>query len=170
MKKTDKRSVTCCFTGHRSIPESEQEAVAVRLRCEILKLADSGYIYFGAGGALGFDTLAADAVLSIKEKRPELKLILVLPCPNQAKYWRREDADKYESIVASSDKSVFVSPEYSPGCMQARNRRLVDFSSVCICYMTRPSGGTAYTVRYALRRGLKIINVAETDQNILSPS
>ena len=37
-------------------------------------------------GALGFDTIAAQAVLSVKETYPEVKLILVLPCENQTKY------------------------------------------------------------------------------------
>ena len=32
--------------------------------------------------------------------------------------------------------------------------------SVCVCYLNRESGGTAYTVRYAKRKGLEIINLA----------
>jgi hypothetical protein len=45
--------------------------------------------------------------------------------------------------------------------MQKRNRHLVDNSSVCICYLTKPTGGTAYTVNYARRSGLQVINMAE---------
>lgn len=43
-------------------------------------LVSKGFKYFGTGGALGFDTIAAQAVLSVKETHPEVKLILVLPC------------------------------------------------------------------------------------------
>ena len=32
--------------------------------------------------------------------------------------------------------------------------------SVCVCYLNRESGGTAYTVRYAGKKGLEIINLA----------
>ena len=47
------------------------------------------------------------------------------------------------------------------GCMHVRNRHLVDFSSYCICYQTKETGGTAYTVNYAKENGLIIYNVAQ---------
>ena len=43
----------------------------------------------------------------------------------------------------------------------ARNRHLVDHSGTCICYLTRSAGGPAYTVDYARKKGLRIINLAE---------
>ena len=46
---------------------------------ELLSRENSGYLYFGAGGALGFDTLAAQTVLDLKKDYPQIKLILVLP-------------------------------------------------------------------------------------------
>ena len=53
-----------------------------------------------------------------------------------------------------------MSEAYTQGCMHRRNRHLVDHSSVCICYLTGSSGGTAYTVNYARKQGLEIINIA----------
>ena len=44
--------------------------------------------------------------------------------------------------------------------MFKRNRHLIDNSSLCICYLTKNSGGTAFTVNYALKKGLIITNVA----------
>ena len=38
---------------------------------------------------------------------------------------------------------------------------MVDSSAVCIAYCTRKTGGTAYTVRYALKKGLQVINLAD---------
>ena len=46
--------------------------------------------------------------------------------------------------------------------MFKRNRYLVDHSSLCICYLTRQTGGTAYTFNYAKNKGIEIINIAET--------
>ncbi len=46
-------------------------------------------------------------------------------------------------------------------CIVKRNRHLVDYSSACICYLNKSTGGTAYTVEYAKKRGLQIINLAE---------
>ena len=44
--------------------------------------------------------------------------------------------------------------------MLKRNRHLVDNSSACVCYLTESKGGTAYTVDYARRSGIKIVNLA----------
>ena len=118
-------------------------------------------MYFGAGGALGFDTLAAQAVLKLKERYPDIKLILVLPCKTQTSGWRQTDIDEYERIKAAADKVVYTSEVYYRGCMHKRNRHLVDNSSLCICYLTEDRGGTYYTVNYAKENGLQIINLAE---------
>ena len=55
---------------------------------------------------------------------------------------------------------VYTAQKYAKGCMHKRNCHLVDNSSVCVCYLNRESGGTAYTVRYAGKKGLEIINLA----------
>jgi uncharacterized phage-like protein YoqJ len=157
----DFKSKTCCFTGHRNIPSSEYEQIAGRLKKEIIKLIEKGIIYFGAGGALGFDTLAAETVLSVKQDSPQIRLILVLPCLTQTSGWSEKDIAVYEEIKARCDKVVYTSKDYTRGCMFKRNCHLVDGSSVCLCYLTEQTGGTAYTVRYAYSRGLRIINIAE---------
>lgn len=88
-------------------------------------------------------------------------MILVLPCLNQTRGWPQADIDTYEEIKRCADKVTCTSEHYFRGCMQKRNRHLVDNSSVCICYLTKPTGGTAYTVDYARRMGLRIINIVE---------
>ena len=132
-----------------------------RLKEQIETSVKRGYRYFGAGGALGFDTLAAKTVLDLKTTYPEIKLILVLPCKDQARCWKQEDIREYERIKRSADKIVYTSESYFEGCMQKRNRHLVDYSSLCICYMSRTTGGTAYTVKYAKEKNLEVINLAK---------
>ena len=159
MNKEDMFAKTCCFTGHRQIPFGKSRVLAKRLDKTIEELIAQGYIYFGAGGALGFDTLAAKAVLKARNKHPEIKLVLVLPCKTQADSWRSEDRQIYEEIKASADKVVYISDEYTKNCMFERNRHLVDYSSVCVCYLAEDSGGTAYTADYAKQKGIRIINL-----------
>lgn len=154
------RKRTCCFTGHRKIPSKQAKKIAGRLKDEIIKLINQGYIYFGAGGALGFDTMAAQAVLELRTNYPQIKLILVLPCKTQTRGWERHDIEIYEYIKKQCDKFVYTSEEYTSSCMFKRNRHLVDNSSVCICYLTNSTGGTAYTVDYARKAELQIINLA----------
>lgn len=121
---------------------------------------EQGYQYFGAGGALGFDTLAAQTVLNLKQWYPCIKLILVLPCEDQAARWRANDVKEYERIKSHADKIVYTADRYFNGCMQ-KNRHLVDGSSLCICYLAKQEGGTAYTVQYAREKGLRVVNIVE---------
>ena len=155
------KNQTCCFTGHRKIPPEQYHRIAERLREHIIQLIEEGICYFGAGGALGFDTLAAQTALSLKAEYPQIKLILVLPCVTQTRGWAEKDVMVYEDIKARCDKFIYTSQEYSQGCMQKRNRHLVDYSSVCVCYLTEQSGGAAYTVNYAKTKGLRVINVVD---------
>lgn len=155
------REKTVCFTGHRKIPPEKKNEITRRLKETLIQLINRGYLYFGAGGALGFDTMAEQAVLSLKEEYPQIKLILVLPCKSQANAWSTEDKEVYMEIIRKADKVVYTSQEYFRGCLQKRNRHLVDYSSVCVCYLTKDTGGSAYTVRYATFKGLSIENVAE---------
>ena len=135
--------------------------LARRLKEILIELIDNGYIYFSTGGALGFDTLSAQTVLDLKSDYPQIKLILVLPCLSQTNGWNPLDIEIYKVIKKKADKVFYTSQEYSRGYMQKRNRHLVDNSSVCVCYLTQNTGGTAYTVEYAKRKNLLVINAAE---------
>ena len=152
---------TVCFTGHRTIPMLKKWKIEKKLKETLEALIDNGYCYFGAGGALGFDTIAAQTVLGLKKKHPEIKLILVLPCKNQTRGWEEKDVSVYESIIEQADKVVYTQEHYDRGCMFKRNRHLVENSSVCVAYLTEEKGGTAYTVNYANQKGVKVINIAE---------
>lgn len=155
------KNQTACFTGHREIPFFQKRRLKAKVKSAITDAIRNGYRYFGAGGALGFDMLAAQTVLELKADYPDIKLILVLPCLNQTREWAQEDVKEYERIKAAADKVTYISKEYYNGCMHKRNRHLVDNSSLCICYLTKQSGGTAYTVSYAESHDLKIVNVAQ---------
>lgn len=153
------KSKTCCFTGHRDIPAQKIPAIEKRLEEEAEALIHQGVLYFGTGGARGFDTLAAQVVLRLKARYPHIRLILVLPCREHTRGWTKNDIHAYEHIFAHADKIVYVSQKYVSGCMQKRNRHLVDYSAYCVYYQTAGAGGTAYTVRYAASRGVRLIPV-----------
>lgn len=159
----DLKEKTCCFTGHRSLPKDKLSLISSRLEETIIKYIDEGYRYFGSGGALGFDTLAAETIIKLKERYPYIKLILVLPCISQARGWRESDIKKYNNIKLQADKVVYISKEYTTDCMFRRNQHLVNCSSLCICYLNKTYGGTAYTVNYAKGNNLKIENIANND-------
>ena len=143
-------SSACCFTGHRQIPEDQSLRICTILKQAIREItAIDGITTFYVGGALGFDTLAAMMVLEARKSFPHIRLVIVLPYANQADRW------------GDADEVICLSERYYNGCMFVRNRYLVDHSSICVSYQTKQNGGTAYTVKYAILKGLRVINLAE---------
>ncbi len=152
---------TICFTGHREIEINCAGNIAKALKRALRTLISRGAEHFLAGGALGFDTLAALCVLELKEEYPHITLELVLPCKNQTKLWTESGRSIYNAILKEADRVKFVCETYTSTCMHERNRRLVDGSDMCVAYLQHRGGGTAYTVAYALKQGKDVMNIAE---------
>ena len=151
---------TCCFTGHRKLPPDELPAIQRRLKDAVADAVQQGVTTFLAGGALGFDTLAAQTVLELRPLHPQIELVLVLPCREQARFWPPEDAARYEAIKAGADRVIYTAQTYHRGCMHLRNRYLAEHSDCCISYLTQATGGTRYTVAACQARGLPVLNLA----------
>ena len=151
---------TCCFTGHRHIPPSDIPKLTACMEETVEILIQRSFDTFISGGALGFDTLAAETVLRLKKKHPHIRLVMALPCRNQQIKWSPYQQNKYNNILAQSDELIYLSEEYHTGCMHLRNRYMIDNSGLCIAYMTRSGGGTSYTVRYAESQEVETVNIA----------
>lgn len=118
-------------------------------------------MFFGAGGAWGFDMLAEETVLELKREYPHIRLVLVLPCPpeQQTLKWNNNQRQRYYEILERADKVRILSTQYTNDCMLVRNRHLVDNSAYLVCYLREQRGGTAYTVKYAREQGLDVIRL-----------
>ena len=163
------RKIACCFTGHREIPACDIDSIRERLKREIERLyAENGIATFYAGGATGFDALASEAVIECRAVHPAIRLVIVMPHKEQASLWSAEKKEQHEHIKSSADEVICLAEHYCRGCMQRRNRYMVDHSRICICYLTRDTGGTVYTVKYARKQGLSVINLAEAQQKCVS--
>lgn len=149
---------TCFFTGHRKIPEFVQHLINDKLLKTIDELYGKGYVNFICGGAVGFDTMAARAVLE-RKKELDIRLVLYLPCKDQDKSFSPEQKAEYQAILESADEVLVMYEHYVRGCMHARNRKMADDSSVCVAFCTEKTGGTAYTVNYADKKGVEIIMI-----------
>ena len=162
---------TCCLTGHRVILPGEKEKIMVRARNILLRLIrEKNVRYFGVGGAVGFDMLAAEYLLDLKaHKEHQLKIISVLPYPGwrETEDWTDDLRAREERILQACDKVVYVRPEYEKNVFLLRDRKLVDGSAWCVSYCNRPCTGTAYTVKYALKRGLEVHNASSFDVKTL---
>lgn len=153
-----------CFTGHRDLTAEEIEKIKNRLTDILIKLIDRrGLTACYAGGAIGLDTVAAETVLSLKSRYPQLKLNLILPCQGQENSWNTEQKAIYNQIKEHADSIRVLAPFFYNGCMQARNRELLRNSDLCVAYLRKgtSTGGSLNTVLQATKLGIPIINLAD---------
>ena len=96
--------------------------------------------------------------LALKE-RLWTEMEAAIPCPSQAEGWPAEQRLRWQRLVAACDYETMVQQQYSPGCMQRRNRYMVDHASLLIAVHDGLPGGTRRTIEYALRRGIGIVDI-----------
>lgn len=160
----DYASMTCCFTGHRNIPKCDEQKILTRVHYLLQPLIQNGVKYFGVGGAVGFDMIVAEYLLDLRDRQgKKIKIISVLPFPDWREKWNEDDIWRQEQIMRRSDKVTFVRDTYCKDVYLIRDRKLVDESGYCISYCNRRTGGTAYTVRYAMKQGLQVFNASSWD-------
>ena len=152
--------LACCFTGHRTIDPQAMQYLPDVLDRVLESLIRRNITEFRTGGAIGFDTLAALKVLEKKESDPRIQLHLYLPCRDQTRGWNEVNRGAYDYILARADRVICLREQYVSGCMLERNRAMVQGSHCCVGYCTSERGGSAYTLQYAQRQGLRVINLA----------
>ena len=160
------RQVSCSFTGHRpeKLPWGDREsdrrcrALQERLFQAVQTAYEQGFRHFLCGMARGCDFWFCEAVLRLRGEHGEVSLEAAIPYAGQAERWDRPDRARYEALLARCDYKTVLQEAYSPGCMQRRNRYLVDHASMLIAVHDGLPGGTQQTIAYALRRGLDIVD------------
>lgn len=159
-------NLTCCFTGHRpqSLPYgyNEQDPQCIKLRMVIWNLMnklikENLVTHFISGMALGIDQMCAEMVIALRDKHPEVTLECAIPCEEQAVKWTEPQRDRYFWIAERCDKETLVQHHYDKGCMQKRNRYMVDSSEIVIAVWNGNPSGTGNTVRYAQEKGKTIL-------------
>ena len=153
---------TCSFTGHRVILEKHKRSAYDLLLRAIGFAYEKGVRTFLAGGALGFDTLAAQAVISFRMSHPDARLVLVLPCKNQAEKWSESEVSAYEYTLTASDEIIYTADEYYDGCMKVRNAYLAENCDILIAYVGRKMSGAGQTLRMAEKLSKEIYNLYPT--------
>ena len=104
--------------------------------------------------------LHGECVLRLRQMHPDVTVEAAVPCPSQADAWPPDQRRRYERLVAACDFETLVSACYTPACMQRRDRYMVDHAMLLIAAFDGTAGGTRYTVEYALRRGIEIVDVS----------
>ncbi len=146
----------CAFTGHRNLADTDFDELLLERVIE--NLIRNGTKRFLCGMAIGFDLKCAQAVAVLKAKY-DVELVACLPCANQSERFSEKNKQLYNKMISASDEVIVLEPVYKSGCMQRRDRYLVDNCDVLVSFLRRNSGGTHYTVNYAKKTGKKIIEL-----------
>ena len=144
---------SCYFIGHRDA----DERLLPRLELVIDRLIrEDGVRYFYVGGYGGFDRLSAAAVRRMKQKYPDITLMLVLP---------------YHPAERPTEAPDGFDGTYHPDGLESTpkryaivraNRIMVDTCDWLICYVRRGAGNSRKLLEYAQRRKrqIQIFNIA----------
>ena len=152
----------CCFTGHRpeklSLSETEVKPL---LEKAIDTAIQNGYTTFITGMAPGVDIWAAEIVLEKRMNNPALRLICAVPHPGFEKRKTQHEKERYANIIKNADYTKTICDCYFKACYQKRNEFMVDNSNLVIAVWNGEKSGTKNTVDYAMRRGVKVVNVLD---------
>ena len=117
--------------------------------------------------AFGFDIEAAEVVLALRQELASVRVVAVVPFEGMQRGFSEEWRSRFEHIVAEADEVITLAPKYSVEVYAVRNNFLVDNSSAIIAYFDGSKGGTAYTVRRAVKGLLRIVNLYNNPQREL---
>lgn len=158
---------TCCFSGSR--PEKlgfdwQREpyfldVLRTDLRAAIRHAVELEYHRFITGMSRGFDLWAAEEVINLQREFPHLQLIAAIPFAGMETRWEPYWRDLYTQICEHCEYESQMSDRFVSGCYHARDEYMVRHSSRVICWNNGTSGGTAYTCKYAERRGVTLDNI-----------
>lgn len=157
-----------CLTGHR--PDrlrgyDLRNPYYVEMQSALEALIDESVEAHGAldlhsGLALGADAVWTEAVIARRAALEEdlVRLVVHVPNEEQANRWKEADQEKWRQFRDEADEEIVYGERYSFQSMHARNRGMVDRSSLVVAVWNgTESGGTFTTVQYARRKGKDII-------------
>lgn len=132
---------TCCFIGGSidsklfDFKDDNQyfKIFTARNKEKITNLIENFSVkYFISGMELGFEQYAAETVLELKHRYPEIQLECVLPYETQSINWTESQRDKYYSIIERSDREVLLQYHYSNDSMRKRDFYMINKSKYII--------------------------------------
>ena len=163
---------TCCFFGHRKVPN------AVKIKNKVYKevenlIANKDVCIFLFGSKSEFDDLCHEVVTELKEKYPHIKRVYVRSAFQHIPDWYEE------SLLKHYEDTYF--PEHMENAGRAsyveRNQEMINKSDFCVVYYDenyapprrrnskrdlvdfQPKSGTKVAYDFAVKKKKEIINI-----------
>ena len=146
---------TVSFFGHRRIADWQTaETRLLRQISDLIKTKE--YVEFLVGRNGDFDRMAASAVRSAKLELDYGNSELVYVAEKQPKNIAELES-YYDRVEVCSE----AANAHFKAAIQIRNKAMVERSDMVICCIEHNSGGAYTAVKYAIKLGKKVVNVAE---------
>ena len=135
MKQEEKK--VAAFTGHRKQrlmqENKDYRNFSGQIRGKVItmikNLYEEGFREFYSGMAEGFDMIAAEAVLQLKEQYEDMTLAAAIPFRAQAEWFDPQDQLLYRELLKKADRVVMLSEKYYRGCYLRRDTYMVSRAS-----------------------------------------
>ena len=159
---TDSIITSVCFTGHRTVNPNKLQAVKEKLNYTIMELYNKGHRTFLCGMAIGFDLLAAETLIDLKEKHKDIIIVACIPFIGQENRFCPTDKARYNKVINEVNSKVIIARSFSKQSYLLRNLYMLEHSSIVITYFDTniKKGGTFFTYNKAIKMG-------KEDRNIL---
>ncbi len=165
--------LSVCFSGYRpskfDFPlidgNPDFEKLKSHLKNTIKKLIKKEKCIFYIGLAEGFDIIAGEILLECQEElKIDLDIKCVLPHLGFIDKFSSDWCKRADYLIDTTNRLKLISQNYEHGVYYKRNRYMVDNSSILVCYYDGKKGGTKYTLDYAKKKNLHIINIYDNNE------
>ena len=143
------------FIGHRNyLPKDIEQRLTIAVQNQI----DFGCKNFIIGTHGEFDKMATSVCKSLKKNNPEIKIEVVVTNLNQIK--SNDDCftpqDKEIELTTFEIEEVHFKRQ-----IVESNKQMIDSCDTLICYVSPHlfTNGSSKVLKYAIKKGLKIINL-----------
>ncbi len=150
---------TVAFVGHRYIDNIFKVEQLLEQQIHNL-INEHEYVDFLVGRNGDFDQCVSSSVQRVRKRYKDYNsaLVLVLPYPTAEYLNNKASFHNYYTDVEISYTAVKMHPK---AAIQARNREMIDRADLVICYVEQKQGGAWQTMKYALKQGKKVTNLAD---------
>jgi len=145
----------CCFFGHSDTDDSVYPLLYDEAEKHITQYNVTTF-YVGNYG--NFDRMSVTVLKELKRKYSHIEIVLVLAYLPTEKMERFE-TNSYDSTLYPEGLET-VPQRFAINC---RNRWVAEQSDCLIAYVRESYGGAYESLRYALRKGKQIVNLADKD-------
>ena len=165
---------TLAVTGHRASALCGYQREAYRQAVDDLEALfasyyQKGYRTFITGGAQGMDQLAFWALANLRKKYSDIRLPVYVPFSDFGRRWAKTglfSQSEFSLMCETADEVAVLVPEenldkkIAISALFARNAKMVEDADLVVGFLNEDpfetSGGTASTMRLAIRLGKKV--------------